>query len=334
MAVPTRPGPLSQRLLRRSTPPHTPPRGQGTPRWSPPRTCALPSLRRRPFPSRPAKPLPRGPTSVQSLPPAQVRSRDGIRCQPRCQTPPVGGGEASPDLLLSASHHPRPSWAQERGAPGRRLKGALPALAGERRSGSHLNSAGSGREGRQGWGSEPQLTGLHCSPGRDRGQAEAEAEAEQEGAREGPPRAHGSAREPPPPPPAPLSEPPSLPPRLPATDGAAGGMTGNSWARAAESKYEQRRRAREDRGARPPRTGPAARASAAASSLPSLNPPPPGLPPRGRQPPSATGGALLPEGMPLQYWGPRAERSIPPPRVPPKTPKLKERRTITRRPDS
>lgn len=176
MAVPTRPGPLSQRLLRRSTP--RPPThthlcaGQGTPRWSPPRTRALRSLRRRPFPSRPAKPLPRGPTSVQSLPPAQVRSRDGIRCQRRCQTPPVGGGEASPDLLLSASHHPRPSWAQERGAPGRRLKGALPALAGERRSGSHLNSAGSGREGRQGVGERAPthrtalLPGPQPRPGR------------------------------------------------------------------------------------------------------------------------------------------------------------------------
>lgn len=146
--------------------------GQGTPRWSPARTRALPSPRRRSFPSRPARPLPRGPTSVQSLPRARVRSRDGIRCQLRCQTPPVGGGEASPDLLLSASHHPRPSWAQERGAPGRRLKGALPALAGERRSGSHLNSAGSGRQGRRGVGGRAPthrtalLLGPRPRPGR------------------------------------------------------------------------------------------------------------------------------------------------------------------------
>ena len=109
-----------------------------------------------------------------------------------------------------------------------------------------------------------------------------------------------------------------LPPRLRATDGAAGGMTGNSWARAAESKYEQRRRAREDRGARPPRTVPAARASAAASSLPSLNPPPPRLPPLCQKASLSSVGAQEQSGA----------------RVPPKTPELKERRTITRRPDS
>lgn len=59
-----------------------------------------------------------------------------------------------------------------------------------------------------------------------------------------------------------------LPPpsRLRATDGAAEGMTGNSWARAAESKYEHRSRAREDRGARRPRTGPAAQSAAVANS--------------------------------------------------------------------
>lgn len=59
-----------------------------------------------------------------------------------------------------------------------------------------------------------------------------------------------------------------LPPpsRLRATDGAAGGMTGNSWARAAESKYEHRSRAREDRGARRRRTGPAARTATVANS--------------------------------------------------------------------
>lgn len=58
-----------------------------------------------------------------------------------------------------------------------------------------------------------------------------------------------------------------LPPsRLRATDGAAGGMTGNSWARAAESKYEHSRQAREDGGARWPRTGPAARDAAATNS--------------------------------------------------------------------
>lgn len=56
------------------------------------------------------------------------------------------------------------------------------------------------------------------------------------------------------------------PSRLRATDGAAGGMTGNSWARAAESKYEHSRQAREDGGARWPRTGPAARDAAAANS--------------------------------------------------------------------
>lgn len=120
-------------------------------------------------------------------------------------------------------------------------------------------------------GKEHQLTGLSGFPRR--GGSQTEAEAERKGAREGPPRAHGKAREPPPP-----SEPPFFPPWLPATDGAAGGMTGNSWARAAESKYEQRRRAREDRGARRPRTGPAARALAAANSLLLRFPPTPARP--------------------------------------------------------
>lgn len=140
---------------------------------------------------------------------------------------------------------------------------------------------GRGGRGAGGAGREPKLTRLRGSSRRGRGQAD--AEAEREGAREGPPPAHGRAREPPPPP---LSETRSLPPRLWATDGAAGGMTGNSWARAAESKYEHRSRAREDGGARPPRMGRAAR--------PRRPPAPPGPPPRlrgrpqSRRPPAAT----------------------------------------------
>ena len=64
------------------------------------------------------------------------------------------------------------SGDQGGGGPRRRLKGALPALSGERRSGSHLNLAGSGREGRGGAGREPQthpterLPGPRPRPGR------------------------------------------------------------------------------------------------------------------------------------------------------------------------
>ena len=143
--------------MRRRTPrpPHTPPRGAGTPSGSPARTRALPSPRRRPVPSRPARPLPRGPTSVQSLPPARVRSRDGIRCQRRCQTPPVGGGEASADLLLSASHLPRPCWAQERGAPGRRLTGARRRSQGSGGRGHIAPRRGPGDRADEGWGASP-----------------------------------------------------------------------------------------------------------------------------------------------------------------------------------
>ncbi|ELK02466.1 hypothetical protein PAL_GLEAN10022351 [Pteropus alecto] len=64
-------------------------------------------------------------------------------------------------------------------------------------------------------------------------------------------------------------------------------MTGNSWARAADSKYEHRRRAREDGGARPPRTGPAARPRRR-QLPPPPNPPNPPNPPL-LQPPEAAG---------------------------------------------
>lgn len=268
--------------------------GSGSPAESPapPEPPCLWPLPRRPLSRAPR--LARAPAGSGSL-------RDGIRCQRGGQAPPVGGAKPA---LTSFPPPPPPAGARPsatlRGwerAPRRGLRGRGRRSRG-RGSRSRFNLAGSGREG-CGWRRGAQLTGLHGSWRRSRGQTD--AEAEREGAREGPPRAHGRSREPPPPP---LSEPPFLPPRLRATDGAAGGMTGNSWARAAESKYEQRSRARED----------GERARRRRGGLPGLGgrqlPPPPPVPPP--EPPEADPGREARcQGHPFPTWGPRRRAEHP-----------------------
>lgn len=124
--IPTHPGPLSERALRR-----------GPRCWS----RALPKPARRPSPAScglPRQAPPRGPASGESVPPAQVRSGDGIRCQQGGQTPPVGGGEAS-----LTSFRPPPTARAGR-SPSAPLpgsgKGASPQEAGGGAAGAQRGS--------------------------------------------------------------------------------------------------------------------------------------------------------------------------------------------------
>lgn len=95
------------------------------------------STRAFPKPAQPPSPAscglprqapPRGPASGESVPSAQVRSGDRIRCQQGGQTPPVGGGETS----LTSFHPPPPTPHRPRGAlpfsaPPRPKTGGVPA---------------------------------------------------------------------------------------------------------------------------------------------------------------------------------------------------------------
>ncbi|XP_047597489.1 vasodilator-stimulated phosphoprotein-like [Lutra lutra] len=110
-------------------------------------------------------------------------------------------------------------------------------------------------------------------------------------------------------------------------------MTGNSWARAAESKYEHGRRAREDRGARPPRTG--WLPGLGGRQLPPPPNPPPSQPPRRCRPRARAKGGISPPGsIPLRGGGPRAEPSIPPRSHLRPLSRVEKRETTTGRPDS
>lgn len=292
------PGPLSEPPPQRGRPARS--RGLREPRRErrAPRAGRVPSL---PLAAAPPAPLP-GPAPGES--PCGLRFAPG-RDKVSARRPGAArrrGAATSPDLVPAAPtargrSPPRPSAplrARER-ASRRRLRGrsrrshgtgvAVPLQLGRVRAGGLRVAERSGA----------QLTGLRGSSRRGRGQTD--AEAEREGAREGPPRSHGRSREPPPPP---LSEPPFLPPRLRATDGAAGGMTGNSWARAAESKYEQRRRARED----------GERARRRRGRLPGLGgrqfPPPPSEPPK-----ADLAGEARCHGHPFPTWGPKCRAGHP-----------------------
>lgn len=255
-------------------------------------------------PGLPPGPCRVGPARRESLS-AQVRSRRRIRCQRGGQTPPVGGAHttltpfqpSAPPSRRAAL--PRASWAPERGRLRRRLKGAPPALGGEPGSGSHLDLAGSGREAEVTRGGKPNLP--DCAAPRAATAARQRQRQSERGrgrARRGFMEVPGRRRRCP-------SLARSLPPRLRATDGAAGGMTGNSWARTAESKYEQRRRAREDRGAHPlpgPRRPPTPHSCS--------NPPPPQSP-QGRRPPSAPGRIPSAWEHPFPMLGPKSRAAHP-----------------------
>lgn len=90
----------------------------GSPRGS---SCAFPKPARPPSRAScglPRQAPPRGPASGESVPPAQVRSGDGIRCQRGGQTPPVGGGATS-----LTSFHPRLPPARAGRSPSAPLPG-------------------------------------------------------------------------------------------------------------------------------------------------------------------------------------------------------------------
>lgn len=208
-----------------------------------PQLNAPSGIRPRPWPPRRASPRgPRGDSGSGSR-----RRRVGVAAA----SGGARGSAAWPRSALFLGGGARPRGQALR--PGDDARGRVAALAVPGRggdSGSQPNLAGS----EAGWGE----AGSADSPGsavavaRQRPRQSARGRGRVRRALRGG-RAAAAVRLPP-------------PSRLRATDGAAGGMTGNSWARAAESKYEHRRRAREDRGARRPRTGPAARSAAAANS--------------------------------------------------------------------
>lgn len=322
--IPTHPGPLSERALRRGPPllvPRPPAAG----------AAPLPCLRRAaqpsPFPgARVGRERPSGSGSLRGRDKVSATRPDASRRR----------GRSQPDLLPSAPPHHRPRGALPFSAPPRLRTGGVPAGGWRGRSRRSEGIRGLGHTStRQGWagrgearrGGSPNLP--DCAAPRATAVASQRQRQSERGrgrVRRGLMEGPGSRRRRRP------SLPPSLPPRLRATDGAAGGMTGNSWARAAESKYEHGRRAREDRGARPPRTGPAARPR---------RPPTPSS-----ECSSSTAAARLPAASASRRWNlsarehpspglrpkSRAER---PTQVPPETPDgVEKRETTTRRPDS
>ncbi|XP_062059277.1 atherin-like [Lepus europaeus] len=113
-------------------------------------------------------------------------------------------------------------------------------------------------------------------------------------------------------------------------------MTGNSWARAAESKYEHRRRAREDRGAgrgRGPLPGPRRPPTPSSSTSSSASPASPTGAPRPPAAKSAREVESLCQGHPFPKLGPQSRDKHPCPlAVPPETPPPQGVRTTGQRP--